>query len=554
MRFSARYAPVVLFSLLSLVVPLSAQTTTQQTSKMPRGTVSGRVTIKEKGAPGVAVGLRKSDIPSPFEPYQKATTDPEGYYRISNVAAGSYEIAPSAPAFVVADNNTARGKNVVVGDDENVENINFSLVRGGVITGKVLDAEGRPVIQQQVSIFRADSSEPSSPERPVFAVGNAQTDDRGVYRMYGLTAGRYRVGTGKGDALTGQYALSRTNYRQVFHPDATDQTKATIIEVSEGSEANNVDIKLVGAIQTFSLSGRVIDGEKGLPVPDIRFGLQRGSGQRVEFVSNLVVANAQGDFFTEGLIPGKYAIFLFPNSNTELRVESLTFDVIDQDVSGLVVKLTKGASLAGIVVLESEDKTVFQTLQQMQLRAFVAAPNGGGGGFGQSSVSPLSPDGSFRLAGLPAGIANIILGSPMGPMNTKGFVISRVERDGIVQPRGVEIKEGEQISGLRVVVSYGTGKLSGVVKLENGTLPAGAQIFVKLAKPGEAPSGFGFRPPQVDARGHFLIDGIAPGVYELSVMLAGGPGTPPRRVKQEVSVQDGVITDVVVILSMTPQP
>jgi protocatechuate 3,4-dioxygenase beta subunit len=556
MRFSARCLPAVLFSLLSFAVPLCAQSPAKQTSNTPRGTVSGRVTIKDKAAPGVAIGLRKIDVPGPFQPYLKATIDQDGYYRISNVSPGTYEVAPSAPAFVIADNNNSKTKNVVVGEDENVEGINFSLVRGGVITGKVTDAEGRPVIQQQVSLFRADSSDQASADRPVFPVGNAQTDDRGIYRMYGLSSGRYRVGTGRGDAFMGQNPFARSNYRQVFHPDVTDQAKATVVEVSEGSEAGNIDIKLGGTMQTFSLSGRVIDGEKGLPVPDIRFGLQRAAGIRMEFVSSLVVSNAQGDFFAEGLIPGKYAIFLLPNSNMELRVESLTFDIIDQDVSGLTVKLIKGAILAGAVVLESEDKTAFQTLQQMQLRAFVTIPNGGGGGFAQSSTSPISPDGSFRLPGLPAGVANIILGSAMGPMNTKGFLISRIERDGIVQPRGIEIKEGEQISGLRIVVSYGTGKVRGVVKLENGALPPGAQLFVRLAKPGEGPSSFGYRPPQVDARGHFLIEGIAPGVYELSVMLGGGTPAQSRRVKQEVSVQDGVITDVVITLELgtVPQP
>ena len=90
---------------------------------------------------------------NPFEPYLKATTDHDGFYRIANVPPGSYEVAPSAPAFRATSDNQ-RAKTVVVGEDENVEGINFSLVRGGVITGKVTDADGRPVILQQVNFFR----------------------------------------------------------------------------------------------------------------------------------------------------------------------------------------------------------------------------------------------------------------------------------------------------------------------------------------------------------------------------------------------------------------
>ena len=358
-------------------------------------------------------------------------------------------------------------------------------------------------------------------------MGGAQTDDRGIYRMYGLTAGRYRVATGRGDDAFMSNYMSRVNYKQVFHPDVTEPAKAIIVEVSEGSEANNVDIKLGPVMQTYSVSGRVIDGEKGLPVPNVRFGLQRNAGQRPEFVNVNAVSNAVGDFIAEGLIPGTYAIFLFQNISTEMRADSLTFEVVDQDVSDVVIKLTKGASLSGVVVLESEDKAVFQKVLETQLHAYVATK--GSYGFGQSSNSQIAPDGSFRLAGLPAGTADISIGTQFGPP-PKGFRILRVERDGVVNPRGVEIKEGEQITGLRVVVSFGNGTIRGVVKLENGSLPPGMLLLVKLTKPGD----LGMRLPmaQVDARGHFLMEGIPTGQYVLSVTVPGPSGGHPRTIKQ----------------------
>ena len=52
-------------------------------------------------------------------------------------------------------------------------------------------------------------------------------------------------------------------------------------------------------------------------------------------------------------------------------------------------------------------------------------------------------------------------------------------------PRGIEVKDGEQVGGIRVIVAYGNGSIRGVVKLENGSLPASVQIYVRLAKPGE---------------------------------------------------------------------
>ena len=550
MSFSARNMFAVLFVILALTVTSFAQSTTAQTSKAPRGTVSGRVTIKDKGAQGVAVGLRKSDPSMPNQSYLRGTTDQDGFYRISDIPPGSYEVTPSAPAYILADATGGRGKSVIVGEGENVEGINFSLVRGGVVTGKVTDADGRPVIAQQINFFPADAFDRQDPNRMVYATLGAQTDDRGIYRAFGLRPGRYKVATGRGeDTFFGNYMPSRTTYRQVFHPDVTEHSKATIIEVSEGSEAKDVDIKLGAVMQTFSVSGRLID-EKGLPVPNIRFGLQRILAQRPEFTGSSMVSNVQGEFFAEGLIPGKYGIYLFQNVSTEMRADTFSFEIVDQDVTGVVIKLTKGASLSGVVVLETEDKAALEQLLKLQVRAYVAVK--GSSGFGQSSFSQIAADGSFRLAGMPEGTANLALGTPGMPL-LKGFTIARIERDGVAMPRGVEVKEGENVTGVRVFVSFGNAIIRGVVKLENGSLPPGMMMFVRVSKPGETGPG-GIRPAQVDARGHFLMDGIPPGTYELTVMVPGASGSPPRRAKQEVSVQNGVTTDVVLTIDLSAPP
>ncbi|HEX6719043.1 MAG TPA: carboxypeptidase regulatory-like domain-containing protein [Pyrinomonadaceae bacterium] len=559
MSFSVRCLPAVLLLLLSLPASLSAQSTTKQTSKAPRGSISGRVTIKEKPAAGVVVVLRKSDMAMPFEPYQRATTDQDGAYRITNVAPGNYEVSPAAPAFVVADTKETRGKTVLVGEDENVESINFALVRGGVITGRIADAEGRPVIQQQVTIYRAEAFDQQTQPRPAFPTNTVPTDDRGIYRVYGLSPGRYKVAAGKAeDGFSGVYGSNRATYKQVFHPDVTDQSKATVIEVSEGSEAQNIDITLGRALQTFSASGRAIDAEKGSPVPNLRFALQRSLGQRTEFVNTITTSNNQGDFVFEGLTPGKYGFYLLPTQGNGMRAEALSFDVIDQDVSGLTVRLVKGASVSGVVILETEDKTVLQMLPQLQLRAFVMVPSGGAG-FGSSNSSPIAPDGSFNLTALPGGTVNFNLGlASGGPFPPKGLTISRVERDGVSSSR-LEIRDGEQVTGVRVIVSYGTATLRGVVKAENGTLPEGARFFVRLNKAGESgmPNPMAMRPPQVDARGRFLIEGIPAGTYELTANLMITTPTPApfaRPAKKEVTVQDGVTTDVTITIDLSTPP
>ena len=551
MSFSARHLVAIILVFSGLSISLFAQSTPKQTSKTQRGSVSGRVTIKEKGAAGVAVGMRRSEGATPFEPFLKATTDQDGFYRISNVVPGSYEVMPSAPAFVTTSGN--KSKTVLVGEGENVEDINFALVRGGVITGRVTDADGRPIIAQQVNLFRVETLEQQSASRPVSPAGGAQTDDRGIYRIFAISAGRYKVAVGKADNLfASSFTPSRTVYKQVFHPDVTDQAKATIIEVNEGTEANNVDIALSRPLQTFSASGRAVDAESGLPIPNLRFGLQRMAGRVIDFV-NSPTSNSQGDFIAEGLIPGKYGIYVLANQATELRVEPLSFDIVDQDVSGLTVRLTKGASVTGVVVLESEDKAAFAKLSQMQVRAFMMmlAP-GVSPGPGNNTWSPIGPDGSFRLAGLPAGTVNIQLGSTLSSTLENRFTVMRVERDGVPVQRGVDIRDGEQVTGVRIIVSYGNATLRGVVKIENGSLPEGAQIFLRLTRPDD--NFANLRTLQVDSRGQFLMQGLPPGVYELQAMISNLGSAVPRPTKKEVTIQDGVVNEVTITVDLSTMP
>lgn len=549
MSFSVRYLLAILLVVLSYPASLCAQS--KQPTKPPRGSISGRVTIKDKAAAGIVVSIRKSDFMVPFEPQPKATTDQDGFYRITNVAPGSYDVSPAAPAFVPADMKDNRSKTVLVGEDENVEGINFALVRGGVITGRVTDADGRPLILQQVNVYRVETSTQQSQPRPPFPPSSASTDDRGIYRVFGLAAGRYKVASGRSeDGFGGTFVPYRSIYKQVFHPDTTEQDKAKVIEVSEGSESANVDITLGRALPTFIASGRVIEGVKESPVPNARFSLQRSVGQRTEFVSTVTVSNTQGEFVTEGLIPGKYVMQLMPGQNDGMRAETLTFDVVDQDVSGLTIKLVKGASLSGVVVLESEDKAALQALMQLHLRGFVLVP-ADAAGFASSSSSPIAPDGSFTLTGLPGGTINFNLGSGT-PFPPKGFSITRVERDGVTASR-LEIKPGEQVTGVRVVVSYGTAIIRGLVKLENGSLPEGGRIFVRIVKAGENMPGMSasaLRPPQVDARGRFLIEGVPAGTYDLIANVSGGT-IRSLMVKREVTVQDGETTDVTITIDLT---
>lgn len=534
MKSSARSALPALLTCLCFAASLSAQSPNKQqpTAKTPRGSLSGRITIKDKPAPGVVVGLRGSTLENSYDPFARAVTDAEGIYRINNIPAGSYVITVAAPAYVPT--NSSDRKPVVIGEDENVADVNFLLVRGGVITGKVTDPEGRPVVLHQVELYNPGEVDREQGQLP-YPVMTTQTDDRGVYRLFGVVPGRYRVAAGRGNegGYFG-YSPSEVNYKQAFYDDPA---KGNVIEVSEGSEAKNIDITLGSAVQTFSVSGRIINGETNTPVPGQRFNLQRMLGSRVEYVNASAVSNVRGEFTMEGLIAGKYSTVVYPREGSDLRAEVTTFEIIDGDVSGVTIKLTRGATISGFVVLETENKPARGMLPEMLVRGSVRS--GPYGEFGNSVSSQIAADGSFRLAGLADGFASISLSGRAGPYPPKGFSILRIERDGVPTQR-FEIKDAEQLTGVKIVLGYGTATVRGFVKIENGQLPPEARIYVQVTRPGEEVSYV--RPVMVDERGNFLVEGMPSGQYEISASVMSRQVR--KTVKQAVTLTDGVITDV----------
>lgn len=542
----ARSRPILSLALFLLALQ-SSFAQSAATQKPPLASVSGRITIKGKPAIGVTVGLRRTEPNRQSQLFDgRGTTDQEGHYRIANVPAGTYEVVTAAPAFVHADNSA--GRMIFISEGENVDGIDFALARGGVITGKVIDADGRPVIQQQVNVYRADAWDQRlrGQTQPIFATRGAATDDRGIYRVFGLTPGRYKVAVGRGDDTVQTPQLpGRATYTRVFHPDIIDPAKATVIEVGEGSETTNVDISLERPVDTYAVSGRSIDGEKGSPMSGVRVALERVGVGPYQTYSNFGTTNAQGEFIIDGVAPGKYVFSVINGPGNGLFLETTPVEVTDENIAGVILRLSKGASVSGVVAIENENPTALAKLRLTEVRAYVTPASGVGGRSGSSTIGS---DGAFRVEGLPSGITGISFsGGPTVRGPVKNFVIIRVERDGVPQPaHRFEIKDKEQVSGVRVVVAYGDATLRGYVTVENGKLPAAARFYVRLIRPGDVAAQIGFN--QVDARGHFIIEGVPAGDYELQVNISSSDGTMGRSVKQQVSLAAGATTEITVTI------
>jgi hypothetical protein len=229
---------------------------------------------------------------------------------------------------------------------------------------------------------------------------------------------------------------------------------------------------------------------------------------------------------------------VYSQSESEQLSEPVRFEVIDQDVEGLVIKTFKGASVSGVAVLEGvRNATGTTTLAGYQISAWVSDEHHGS--------MTINSDGSFRLAGLPAGRLTLRL-----PQMRNHLQIVRIERDGIAYPGGIEIRDQEQIRGLRVVVSQTNGKIRGVLKLPEGLeLPATARLLV-FVKRTDDPAG-SVSVAVADARGHFHVEELVAGTYEFIVVIDGVPGDQRPRIArptQTVVVTGDAIADVTITL------
>ncbi|HEX7334090.1 MAG TPA: carboxypeptidase regulatory-like domain-containing protein [Pyrinomonadaceae bacterium] len=539
MASSTRQAIACIILIFAIVVEARSQSGPE---KRQGATFNGKVTIKGRGAPGIAVGLIRIEESMQQPTHHRTLTDDQGNYKITNVPPGKYQLTVVAPGLIPADVPLS-SKTFLINKSETLDNVDFALVRGGVITGKVTDADGRPLVEEHIMVLPAEAG-PGAYFRYT-APPNTRTDDRGIYRIFGVPPGKYRIAAGQNE---GDFGSRVHGYRRTFHPTATEMSQATIIEVSEGSEATNVDIALADATGGYSARGRIIDGDTGQPLPNISYGVQKYITETsLSGHSTGVVTNKEGEFILENLSPGKYAVTIEVPPNSDWRADYVQFEVTNEDVTGVIVKATKGASASGVIVLEgTQDKTIHERLRKARLYAYSANNDATRG---STVSSTINEDGSFRIAGLPAG--NVILS-----ILAHRFHVVRIERGGLAQPQSIEVKEREQITGVRLIVNYADGAIQGVVKVDGGSIPANSHLGVSLKRIADASTQFASsrESAQVDARGQFFAEGLLPGTYEVTATYATDLRTAWRRSTQQVVVTNGAVANVTLTLDTSANP
>lgn len=579
MFFSLRFASCLIL-LLALSSPAASQSIQQSARQTGTATVSGMVKLGEAPAMGITLALipnqNARQTQNQQEQIPQTATDENGIYKFTGVVAGAYRVVPMTETFVVTSTavpnpqaqpggrpgnpggfggpgGAAGGRTVNVSDGQAVTQVDFTLARGGVITGRVSDNNDRPIIAERISLMAVNETgqvRPSAGGR--FGL---ETDDRGVYRVYGLPPGRYLVSAGNdGDNRLGPAIARRASYARTYHPSTTEQSEAQIIEISEGTVAENINIRMGGPLKAYSVLGKVLDSQSGQPVPGVTINatkeVRNGRGGPPQpAVGSSGTSNEKGEFKITGLMPGRYVASATPvnfssgtPSSGDFYSDPTSFEISSDDTSGVEVKVIRGASIAGIVSIEgTNDPTVMTRLSQLMVFANTRNPQqgqrqapgqGGGTTSGRNSLSGVSPEGIFRIGGLAPGSARVSIGGGgFGGQGSGAFKLIRIERNGSPINGDIELTSGEQVAGIRIVVGYGSAVIQGRVVVTGGTLPPTARLMVSArslsAAAATGPGGFGGgNSARVEADGQFRIENLLPGSYEvrLTGSLGGGPG------------------------------
>jgi hypothetical protein len=343
----------VLMMIVLCCVCASAQTDSSTTPAAPAssdestiGNITGSV-VNESGQPfaGVQVSVRQMNSAGGG---RFSTTDSEGSFHVNGLTSGLYFVSASAPGYVQPPSDPGvPTSHYRIGD-----NVRLELVRGGVITGSVTSAAGEPLIAISVRAWMVRDAKGRVPKIPYTFYMEQPTDDRGIYRLFGLMPGTYVVSAG-GVGLSQRYQLNPyANDAPTYAPSSTRDGAA---EVSlRAGEESNVDIRY-RAEAGHSISGSA----KLVAATGATVTLTSAGGGFTSFGGAFLQAGNRTFEFT-GLADGDYVLVArevvagtAPLPSELMMSEPQRVTIKGADVTGIELLTKPLASLTGHVVLDA---------------------------------------------------------------------------------------------------------------------------------------------------------------------------------------------------------
>jgi hypothetical protein len=500
---------VLLSALFAMCV--CAQTGVQQSGKC---TIEGVVTGASTGAP-----LSKVDIVLSPEGTRKALlvthTDSSGRFVINELDPGRYTLRAERSGYVSQDygerGKSSRGTVLVLHPGQISPDINFRLIATGVLTGRILGEDNDPVIGSIVRAFVIDHTEG---QRRLIVRSQSITDDRGVYRIFGLHPGRYYLCAAAPEPhrtiKRPKGAPAEQRYIPTFFPNVNDSTQATALDVQAGSELTGVDITLPRTAG-FHIRGSVLGVDRTSHYLRLTLRLLDPGYDALDR-SQDVAPDAKGVFDFDGIVQGSYVLFAkFAREGRDYsawrRVE-----VSNADVNGISLTPNPGLRLPGRVRITGGSQFDFSKLT-LHLRPSLFSPT-------ERLSARINSDGTFLIHGADHDVYEVGISG----LTDDSYLQSVRLGDEESADKNIDLSLADASSGsLDIVVNPAGGRIDGVVRDENNEVARGFAVALvpELNHRGDAHL---FHEAITDQNGQFSIRGIAPGEYKLFAWDFAEPG------------------------------
>ena len=256
------------------------------------GHITGRVMVVPRDLMGKAAGppMPLPDIPVSVEREGVADsveTDLAGDFRVDSRGPGTYRVSVTVPERFYSD---APSSLVTLGDQRSCAHLVRTLHDNGQVTGRVIDASGRPIAGLTIELDTASSLSMTPDSWRRRGSGRRTVTDRGGrYTLGRIPAGRFVLSLPPAPARATSGGLSR-----VFYPGAELPSAATRVTLAAGERRDLADFRIPAGQEYVAVSGVVFDAG-GAPAEGARVFL-KGVGEGDRIVSEPVLADFMGRF------------------------------------------------------------------------------------------------------------------------------------------------------------------------------------------------------------------------------------------------------------------
>ena len=415
--------------------------------------IRGRVVAAGTTTPVSRVEVRVTSAESTSG--KSATTDANGNYEIAGLPAGKFSVAASKQGYIrVAYGQTrpnGQGQVVTLADGQTVRDINFSLQRAGVVTGRIVDEFGDPVVDVQVMPMRLQYL---NGERRMMPVSRpAMTNDLGEYRIYGLPAGEYYITATLRGMMMGD-TDDRSGYAPTYYPGTGNVAEAQRLAVAPAQTISGLNMTLL-PVRTSRVSGTAHDSD-GRPIAGAMvMAMERtGAGMFIGMVRAPAMTRPDGSFTLSGLMPGEYILRVGMPGVDAPEVATQVVTVSSGDVSGVQLTAAKASTIRGRILVEQG--TTPPRASSFGIGSFSPMPMMGGG---QAHVND---DYTFEIRTM-AGHQSINL-RPEGDWRIHSVRLNGVD----VTDSGIDVPPNSVVSEVTVEVTTHMPEVTGKVVDDRG--------------------------------------------------------------------------------------